>query len=70
MLSEDGIVHSPLYGDIPAKDFYEDLFADTSQSIITLINTFESTNNPDTAAAHFKYDWILKDGTKIYFVRC
>ncbi len=70
LFSEDGIVHSPLYGDIPAKDFYEDLFADTSQSIITLINTFESTNNPDTAAAHFKYDWILKDCTKTYFVRC
>jgi ketosteroid isomerase-like protein len=42
LFSEDGIVHSPLYGDIPAKDFYEDLFADTSQSIITLINTFEA----------------------------
>jgi hypothetical protein len=34
LFSEDGIVHSPLYGDIPAKDFYEDLFADRNMTII------------------------------------
>src|SRR4051794_10569746 len=67
LFSEDGVIHSPLYGDIPVKVFYKDLFADTIQSVITLLNIFQSADNPDTAAAHFKYDWTLKDGTKTNF---
>jgi len=67
LFSEDGIIHSPLYGDMPVKKFFKDLFADTIQSTIMLLNVFQSTTNSDTAAAHFKYEWILKDGTKTNF---
>jgi hypothetical protein len=60
-------VHSPLYGDQQATVFYTKLFADTTQSDITLLNIFESTENSYTAAAHFKYHWILRDGTATHF---
>ena len=35
LFSPDVIVHSPLYGEIEAKKFYQDLFKDTSKSKIT-----------------------------------
>ena len=67
LFSSDAVVHSPLYGEIQAKKFYQDLFKDTSKSKITLINIFVSQNNPQIAAGHFRYDWILKDGTPTSF---
>lgn len=65
--AEHAIVHSPLYGDQSAKTFYGKLFADTIQSDITLLNIFQSTENKYTAAVHFKYHWILKNGTPTHF---
>ncbi|MCK5630268.1 MAG: nuclear transport factor 2 family protein [Nanoarchaeota archaeon] len=67
LFSPDAIVHSPLYGEIKAKKFYQDLFKDTSKSKITLMNIFVSHNKPQIAAGHFHYDWILKDGTPTSF---
>jgi len=67
LFSSDAIVHSPLYGEIKAKKFYQDLFKDTSKSKITLMNIFVSHNKLQTAAGHFHYDWILKDGTQTSF---
>jgi len=67
LFSPDAVVHSPLYGEIQAKKFYQDLFNDTSKSKITLMNIFVSQNNPQIAAGHFRYDWILKDGTPTSF---
>ena len=40
---------------------------DTSNSQISLKNIFLSTDSPKTAAAHFVYNWILKDGTPAPF---
>lgn len=67
LFSPDAVVHSPLYGEISANEFYQDLFKDTSKSKITLINIFESQKNTQIAAGHFRYDWILKDGTPTSF---
>ena len=67
VFSENAMIHSPLYGDQPAVEFYTKLFADTNQSDITLLNIFESVDNNYTAAVHFKYHWILKDGTPTHF---
>jgi hypothetical protein len=67
LFSENGIIHSPLYGTLPVKKFYKDLFADTAKSVITLLNIFESSTNSNIAAAHFKYHWTLKDGTETNF---
>lgn len=67
LFSDDAIVHSPLYGDMPASDFFKSLVADTNRSDITLINIFSSADKPDTCAAHFRYHWTLKDGTATSF---
>ncbi|CAN5457532.1 nuclear transport factor 2 family protein [soil metagenome] len=67
VFAENAIVHSPLYGDQLATVFYTKLFADTRQSDITLLNIFESIENNYTAAVHFKYHWILADGTPTHF---
>ncbi|HNP22839.1 MAG TPA: hypothetical protein PKM63_15705 [Panacibacter sp.] len=63
----NAMIHSPLYGDVPAKEFYTKLFNDTRQSDIALLNIFEGRDNNYTAAVHFKYHWILKDGTPTHF---
>ena len=67
LFSSDAVIHSPLYGEIKAKKFYQDLFKDTSKSKITLMNIFVSQNNFKISAGHFQYDWILKDGTPTSF---
>lgn len=67
LFSDDAIVHSPLYGDMPAKDFFKSLVADTTRSDISLINIFSSIDQPDTCAAHFRYHWTLKGGTATSF---
>ena len=67
LFSENGIVHSPLYGDMHAKNFYNDLFADTTQSSISLLNIFDNSEKSNVFAAHFIYEWMLKDGNKTKF---
>lgn len=67
LFSAEGVVHSPLYGDMLAKDFYRDLFADTKQSTITLLNIFNNKAKSNIYAAQFRYEWVLKDGSKTNF---
>lgn len=67
LFSPNAVVHSPLYGKIQAQKFYQDLFKDTSKSTITLMNVFVSQDNPKIAAVHFRYGWILKNGTRTSF---
>lgn len=67
LFEEDAVVLSPLYGRLPAKQFYSDLFKDTSESRITLLNIFKSFGNEDTCSGHFRYDWTMKDGSVVTF---
>lgn len=66
LFSSEAVINSPLYGKVKATNFYKELFKDTSNSKITLLNIFKG-ENPHIAAGHFRYDWILKDGTKTTF---
>lgn len=66
LFSPDAVVNSPLYGQVLAVDFYKDLFADTSKSVITLKHVL-SGDQPGVAAGHFQYDWTMKDGTPTTF---
>jgi len=66
LFSDGAVIISPLYGEIKAADFYKELFKDTSKSKITLLNIFKS-DNKSIGAGHFRYDWILKDGTPTSF---
>ena len=67
LFAPGAIVISPLYGKKPATLFYKEVFADTKSSKITLKNIFLSQENPHVGAAHFLYDWTLKDGTPAPF---
>ena len=67
LFTEGAVVHSPLYGIVPSAQFYFDLFNDTSTSKITLLHVFSSTDDVNTIAAYFHYDWVLKDGTPTGF---
>jgi ketosteroid isomerase-like protein len=67
LFEDDAIINSPLYGKQKAKLFYAELFRDTNQSRITLLNTFDSNENDNTCCGHFKYDWTMKDGSLVTF---
>ncbi|MFP4090701.1 MAG: nuclear transport factor 2 family protein [Cyclobacteriaceae bacterium] len=67
LFSQEGVVHSPLYGRQKALDFYHRLFADTQQSAITLLHIFREHQKPEVAAAHFRYDWLLRNGANSSF---
>ena len=60
-------VVSPLYGTMPAKDFYAALFADTERSDTALLNIFDSSETGGAVALHFRYGWTLADGTPVSF---
>ena len=69
LFTEDAVVHSPLYGDRPARDFYPRLFADTSTAELTLLGTMRGTSVDGTALLSFlfHFDWTLPHGTSAPF---
>lgn len=67
LFSDDAVIHSPLYGEIKADKFYSELFSDTESSKITLKDIFLSETISNVAAAHFLYDWTLKDDALAQF---
>ena len=66
LFSADAIVNSPLYGHQKASVFYEDLFQDTSNSNIQLLEIF-GNDTGEQFAALFLYDWTLKNGDNVSF---
>jgi hypothetical protein len=62
LFAADAMVISPLYGKCNASEFYKDLFADTQQSEVTLIEVFKNTSG-NKAAFLFQYNWTLADGS-------
>jgi len=61
LFSPTAVVHSPLYGEKPAYDFYDELFKITDKSDITLRGVFMNPMQEDRVAAHFEYTWRLSD---------
>ena len=53
------IVHSPLYGTLPATEFYPALFADTGAATLTLLGTMRGTSVEGRALLSFlfHFDW-------------
>jgi ketosteroid isomerase-like protein len=67
---DDGVVHSPFLGSMPARDFFVRLAQASSASVITLIDLFESVQPAADlvrVAAYFRYDWTLNDGRLVDF---
>jgi hypothetical protein len=69
LFAENAIVHSPLYGPRPARDFYPALFADTSQADLTLksVMTGKNTEGATTISFWFHFDWRLPSGAPAPF---
>ena len=67
LFTDDARVKSPLYGYINAKQFYSDLFVDTESSVLTVHDVFLSTSDNPKAAAHFHYQWQMKNGSVTEF---
>jgi hypothetical protein len=69
LFTDDGVVHSPLYGSRPAGDFYPALFADTSQANLTLksVMSGEDLTGRTTVGFWFHFDWRLPSGAAAPF---
>ena len=65
IFAPDGIVHSPLYGSVPARQFYPTLFADTAEAKLTLRRVFR--DDREAVAFWFDFAWVLADGTPAPF---
>jgi hypothetical protein len=69
LFAERAVVHSPLYGTLPASEFYPQLFADTGSSDLTLLGTMRGTSVEGAALLSFlfHFDWVLPNGTRAPF---
>ena len=65
LFAPDRIVHSPLYGSVPARQFYPTLFADTAESKLTFRRVFR--DDREAVAFWFDFGWVLADGTPAPF---
>ena len=65
LFAPDGVVHSPLYGVLPAREFYPGLFADTGGATLTLRRVLR--DGEGAIAFWFDFDWVLADGTSAPF---
>ncbi len=65
LFADGAIVHSPLYGTLPATEFYPQLFADTGSATLTLLGTMRGTSVEGRALLSFlfHFDWVLPNGT-------
>ncbi|GGK73408.1 hypothetical protein Sme01_06940 [Sphaerisporangium melleum] len=64
LFTPDGMVRSPLYGPMPAAEFYPAVLADTSASHLTLrgVTTGETATGETLVNVWFHYDWRLANG--------
>jgi hypothetical protein len=67
LFTSDGKVLSPFLGEMAAGPFFDRLSEASSLNVITPIDIFLSTTGKHQAAAYFRYDWTLRNGTFITF---
>jgi len=63
------LVYSPLYGPMPAGDFYAALFGDTAESQLTLRGVMDGAAIDGTplVSIWFTFGWRLAGGTRVSF---
>lgn len=69
-LFRDGaLVHSPLYGPVPASEFFPALFGDTAESRLTLRGVTQGEDSAGTplVSIWFHFDWRLPSGRRAPF---
>jgi SnoaL-like domain len=64
LFTGDAIVHSPLYGRVPAAEFYPALFRDTTRASLTLhgVTSGISPTGAPLVSLWFHFAWRLGDG--------
>jgi len=69
LFADDAVVHSPLYGPMAARPFYEALFADTGAAHLTLRGVAEGTTvgGGRLVTFWFHFDWRLPGGRQAPF---
>jgi steroid delta-isomerase len=69
LFSPGAMVDSPLYGLMPATEFFPALFGATSESRLTQRGVLAGTGSDGTALVSiwFRYDWRLADGALVTF---
>jgi hypothetical protein len=69
LFADGAIVNSPLYGLMPAREFYPRLFQDTAQASLRLRSVLvgKTTEGRPTVAFWFDFHWTLSDGALAQF---
>jgi len=69
LFADGAMVHSPLYGPLPASEFYPALFADTREANLTLESVMHGSNQDGltTLSFWFHFDWRLPSGVAAPF---
>ena len=68
LFTADAVVYSPLYGEMPAAEFYPALFNDTAESRLRLRTTMTGQHQGKPVVAFwFDFDWTLANGTPAPF---
>lgn len=66
LFAPEGMVHSPIYGHLPAREFYELLAGDTRESRLELLRVFEEPS-ASQMALYFNYHWLMANGEEVHF---
>jgi ketosteroid isomerase-like protein len=63
----DGWVESPFLGRLPVRDFFSKVASASSAAKLTVYDVLVSAEGHLRAVAYYRYDWSLKDGTRVAF---
>ncbi|KUJ76794.1 hypothetical protein AVO45_09830 [Ruegeria marisrubri] len=66
LFTPEAEIHSPFLGVMKAPDFYAKLDAASASSQLTVLDVLFGEDS-QTAAARFRYDWVLKSGDRLVF---
>ncbi|WP_378173444.1 nuclear transport factor 2 family protein [Aquimarina sp. SS2-1] len=64
LFTDNGVVISPLYGALPATEFYRKLSEDTASSRLNFDDLFYEKNT-NRISLLFDYNWTLKNKKKV-----
>lgn len=63
LFSADAVVDHPIFGEMPATEFFEVLLDRAKSHEITILNVFQAMENSNRLAAYLKAKFVTKDNT-------
>jgi ketosteroid isomerase-like protein len=63
----DGWVESPFLGKLPVREFFAKVASASSSAKLTVHDVLVSAEGHLRAVAYYRYDWSLKDGSRVAF---